>query len=315
MDEYIIEDKTCMVRWYGARLNPRWIAIRKWIHSGRDLDPAKLKKWFRRRTIRSKGFPACLNQQEHQDIKAIFGILQVSCVVIDAENRVAVFKRPKKEKTGVDKITFGYSILRSWSPLEINMRAIQSQFISRTGFKHGDRLDISLFGAGYNELPTRDRFSPAYLFLVYKAACESDSLPVGVHGATDKKAGEEFIGFFEPKALWRQEVKSGGEVITFEGGMDRLILESTVTDKPHVQSGYLAEFNTACRIPDIDVVFNQEPKATLNKNLVNLARKLPVALGSGVVSNVLTELILKSLSKWGTFYNAIAFIMRWRRWE
>jgi hypothetical protein len=299
MDKYIIDDKTCMVRWNGERLDPKWMEIRNWIHAGGVFDTSKLANWFRRQPISSKHPPEFLSQEEHQKLKAVFGVLQVGCVVMDHMNRLAVFKRPKKEKSGVSKITAGYSIFRSWSPTEINMRATQQQFTAHTGFRHGDRLELTPFGAGYNELPLPDRFSPAYLFVIYKAVCASASFPTGIYGETDKKAGNELVNFYPPETLWQGQEKDGEETITFEGGMDRLILETIACQKSSARSGYLAEFNTACRVSDENIIFRAASDSAFGNGLsAGTVRKFFTALGQGsveIAKDVISSMIKQSI--------------------
>ncbi len=267
----IVDDKTCMIRVDSAdgAENSKWKSITESIGGGKDLPSSKIEKWFRRITIRTEDFAGELTREQQLIAKAVYGMLQITCVSTDGK-RVGVFLRQKEEgPTGHKKITSGYSLMRSWSPYSTDVKSIQAAFMKKTGFLSGRPLEIKPFGLGYNDLlESPESTGPGYLFMVHKAVCTAADFPSGEQGSTDKKSGEKFIGFFDPQALYEDKASHQDEIIKFDARMDNLILRSLATGERKTSSGELAVFNQDSRLSGGDIRFKIVDHPTANDSQI-----------------------------------------------
>jgi hypothetical protein len=289
----IVDNKTCMIRVnLSAEETNRWKDLTDQIDGGRNLSAPNLKKWFKRKNIPPlPGKENDLTRAQHLLAKATYGILQVSCVPTNGK-RVGVFFRQEKEgPTGREKLTSGFSLIRSWSPLDTKIQTIQSIFETKTGFIRGNSIEFQPFGMGYNELSiSPESMGPAYLFMVYKVICSAKDFSSGEQGATDKKSGEKFIGFFDPEALYQKETSYQDEPIIFEARMDNLILRSLATGNRKTSSGVLATFNQDSWISGGDMLFESVDQPTENdKKLMKMMERLIDTVGPSVAGGLIYD--------------------------
>jgi hypothetical protein len=289
MSEYIVDDKTCMIRVDSVdkKETSQWKVITDIVTNGGKLPMQKLEEWFVRRKIPADG----LTKDQILIAKSIYGMLQITCVAT-AGNKVGVFFRHDKEgPTGQEKITTGYSIMRSWSPRSTDIKSIQAAFIKKTGFAPGPSFDFEWFGLGYNDLlESSESTGPGYLFVVHKVLCSGGQFPSGEQGATDKKSGEKFIGFFDPETLYAGRASYQDEPIKFKARMDNLILRSLATGERKVNIGDLAAFNQDSWVMGADVRFEEcdHPTEQDKKNIITI-RRLTEKYGPTFCTNIIYD--------------------------
>lgn len=289
MSEYIVDDKTCMIRVDSVdkKETSQWKVITDIVTNGRKLPMQKLEEWFVRRKIPADG----LTKDQILIAKSIYGMLQITCVATDREKVGVFFRRDKEGPTGQEKITTGYSIMRSWSPRSADAKSIQAAFIKKTGFL-SDRFESESFGLGYNDLlESSELTGPGYLFVVHKVICNAYDFPSGEQGATDKKSGEKFIGFFDPEVLYTGKASYQDEPIKFKARMDNLILRSLVTGERKTNVGELAVFNQDSWINgDDNVRFKEfDHLADGDKRIIGQICKLTEKYGPTFCANIIYD--------------------------
>ena len=290
-----VDKKTCMLRVgsSGEGKSSRWMYVMDQINKGKDIPSEKLSKWFKQIPIEAKDFAGSLTREQHLLVKAAYGMMQIACIATKG-TKVGVFLRPEKEQTtGNKKITSGYSLMRCWSPVSTIAKDIQSSFEKRTGFMSGHPIIILPFGLGYNELleASPNNVGPGYLFMVHKAVCMASDFPHDEQGATDKKSGEIFIGFFDPKKLYAGKSCYQKNTIKFKGRMDNLILRSLALGEKKTESGELAVFNQASWIYGKPVNFENNSELSNEEiRIIAWLREIYEKQGPAFCQNALYDL-------------------------
>jgi len=302
-DKWIIDRKTCTSRFEltGKGLSgTRWNYLRNQVNNGGNVAGELLADWFKIQSIPAFVRTETITKEAHAAIKAAFCMIQVGCVVLNSEGRVALFFRPDKEApTGVKKLTSKYSILRSWSPASTAQAAVRDEFVAKTSLEQEDGLRIEDYGLGYNELTKPEQSEntgPGYFFIVKKVNWRGDEFTDEECGESDLKSGEKLLGFYDPESLMRGTLYNDKVLIEFEGRMDQLVLESVVTGKPLVRCGDLAAFSTASRIMGGDVVFSEDSNFDISAIATPVLSKLWELIWNQLVSTAVEIIRSKILS-------------------
>ncbi len=140
-----------------------------------------------------------LNEENVYSEKSQYAFLQVSFIIRNKDNEVAIYQRLGRELSPLPKLLTGCSILRSFSPATLRSRYLIESIIHRIGLENKDDIkSINPFGIGYNETTKENQNYISYFFIIYELVVDKVPEPMRRYGDNLKiqKPGEKFLGFF-----------------------------------------------------------------------------------------------------------------------
>jgi hypothetical protein len=152
--------------------------------------------------------------------KSNYAFLQVSFIIRNQANELAIFQRLGEELSSLPKLLTGCSILRSFSPATLRRGYLIESILYKIGLRTVDDIvSIRPFGIGYTESTKEKSNYISYFFIIYELVVKN--VPVAGHRYGDNqdinKPGEMLLGFYPLDSYELSECK-------FKNSLDRKIL-------------------------------------------------------------------------------------------
>lgn len=197
-------------------------------------------------------------------LKSLHSILQIG-VYFTHNGRIAVFKRPEKEKDGTEKITAGCSIIKSWSPTSLDEDDLSVALAKKVYIQAGPMLRWNPRGIAFSDIfDKRNKFAPHYLFPLFHIELESENRLGEKSHLNERKNTEFFVGWFDPRSYnsnsfqgeFFDPLNQDHVSIRFDGAVDRLLLSALASNSITPQEDFTRGF--ARYFPEATISFKYQ---------------------------------------------------------